>query len=154
MNKVGPIKVKLLDDKAVVPDRAHPTDTGLDVTAISVKKRIDSITFLLGTGIAIKPPKGYYVDMVPRSSISKKGVTIANSFGIIDDTYRGELMVPIKLDNPMVNYQELIGQPLCQLILRKLYTPEVEVVDDLDSTERGEGGFGSTDEKKKNDSKD
>lgn len=147
------IKVKILDDDAVVPIRAHDTDTGLDVTAISIKKRIDNLTFLLGTGISIKPPEGFYTDLVPRSSISKRGIMIANSFGVIDDTYRGELMIPIKLDNPMINYSEFIGEPLCQLILRKLYIPKVEIVDSLDSTERGAGGFGHTDNKVKNDNK-
>lgn len=149
------IEVKVLEgfeDKAVIPERAHPTDTGLDVTPIRYVKRIDSITHMLGTGISIKPPKGYYVDLVPRSSISKRGYTIANSFGIIDDTYRGELMIPIKLDSPMTNYIHDLGKPLCQIVLRKLYLPEVEVVDELDYTERGEGGFGHTDKKVKNDS--
>ena len=89
------------------------------------------------------------MDMVPRSSIIKRGIMLANSIGIIDDTYRGEVMIPIKLDNPMNEYMDLIQQrlPIVQLILRKLYTPEVEVVDDLDSTDRGTGGFGHTDSK-------
>jgi|APSaa5957512576_1039674.scaffolds.fasta_scaffold09172_4 dUTP pyrophosphatase len=135
------------ESNAILPTRAHPTDTGLDITPIRHVKRIDSLTHLLGTGISIKPPKGYYVDMVPRSSISKAGVTLANSVGIIDDTYRGELMIPIKLDNPMVNFMDLLNKPLCQLVMRKLYTPEVELVDELDETVRGTGGFGSTDGK-------
>lgn len=141
--------VKVLDENAVIPTRAHKTDSGLDLTPIRYAKRIDSITHLLGTGIAIKPPKGYYVDMVPRSSIIKRGIMLANSIGIIDDTYRGEVMIPIKLDNSMNEYMDLIQQrlPIVQLILRKLYTPEVEVVDDLDSTDRGTGGFGHTDSK-------
>lgn len=143
------IKIKKLDEHAVIPHRAHPTDTGLDVTPISLVKRIDSVTFLLGTGIAVKPPEGYYIDLVPRSSISKKKVMIANAFGVIDDTYRGELMIPIKLDEIMVDYMELLGKPLCQMIVRKLHLPEIEVVDELDSTERGEGGFGHSDEKRK-----
>ena len=114
------IKVKLLDDEAVAPVRAHPTDTGLDVTAIRYAKRVDSLTHMFGTGISVKPPKGYYIDMAPRSSITKRGIMIPNSFGVIDDTYRGELMIPIKLDSPMTNFMDIVGQPICQLILRKL----------------------------------
>jgi len=150
MKKVDPIKVKILDGNAIIPSRAHDNDTGIDVTPNRLAKRVDAKTFLLGTGIAVKPPKGYYIDFVPRSSITKKQVMMANSFGVIDIDYRGELLIAIKLDDSMVNYMELIGSPLCQIVLRPLIIADIEIVEDLDATVRGEGGFGSTD----NDSKD
>jgi len=138
------IKVKKLFEDAVIPTRGHHDDTGLDVTPIRIVKQIDSRTLLLGTGIAVKPPEGYYIDLAPRSSVSKKQVMIANSFGVIDMQYRGELMIPIKLDDIMVRCEELLGEPLVQIILRKLHLPEVRVVEELDNTQRGDKGFGST----------
>lgn len=148
-----PLSVKLLDvDAAVIPFRAHASDTGLDITPIAVRKQLRADTWLLGTGIAVKPPLGFYIDMVGRSSISKTDVTLANSVGIIDEQYRGELMMAVTVkagvDLTTFDPQSLItGKPLGQLILRPLIVSEVLIVDELDETERGEGGFGHTDTK-------
>lgn len=89
------------------------------------------------TGISIKPPEGYYTEIVPRSSIVKHNTMLANGIGIIDPTYRGTLK--ICLTNPVE-----CPFSLCQLILKPM-PPDIQItkVSNLDATYR-HGGFGST----------
>lgn len=131
---------------AVVPKRAHATDIGYDLTAINIYKKISDTTVLLETGLAVKPPDGYYIEIVPRSSLSKTGYMLSNSVGIIDPSYRGTLKIALtKVDK--------VADPITfpfnrfQLILRKAEYFELQEVENLDDTERGDGGFGSTDNK-------
>jgi dUTP pyrophosphatase len=138
------LQVKKLDPGAYEPTRGHPTDTGLDITPIGIAKKIDTATFLLHTGLAIKPPEGFYIDMVPRSSMSKKKFMLANSIGIIDESYRGEMMIPVRRFDWLDDVEDLLHKPLVQLILRRLYIPKVVMVEELDKTVRGSKGFGST----------
>lgn len=95
-NKALTTKVKLLDEKAVLPQRAHESDTGYDLTFIGVSK-IVSDTIYFKTGISVCPPTGYYFEVVPRSSISGLPLMMANSVGIIDEHYRGEVLIPVKI---------------------------------------------------------
>lgn len=169
-------KIKLLDEKAEVPSRAHETDTGYDLKFIGVSKIIGDVIFFR-TGVSVAPPPGYYFDIVPRSSISKLPLELANSVAIIDESYRGEILVPIRITHPHMGQEEthssfpqgivkmfgtrpssmdavskqiLMHQPkLCQMILRKREDVAFQVVDDLDQTEREAGGFGSTEQQTK-----
>ena len=77
------IKYEIEDKRAVIPTKAHTTDIGYDLTAIDVYKKISNKITLFETGIAVSPPTGYYIEIVPRSSISKTGYMLANSIGII-----------------------------------------------------------------------
>lgn len=147
-----------LDDGAIIPTRAHPTDTGYDLHVISctivngatIAPYYDNHELLarFETGVHIKPPSGYYFDVVPRSSFSKLGFTFANSVGIIDDTYRGsiQLMVrgPFDLLAPYTYDEKKFPLKWFQLVLRKREDCVMTLVDSLDTTERGNGGFGST----------
>lgn len=165
--------IKLIDDRAEIPRRAHDSDTGYDLKMIDIHK-ITGDTIFFKTGIAIQPPRGYYFEIVPRSSISKLPLMLSNSIGVIDEHYTGEVIVPIKLMHSRLG--ENIGNQtfpagittmfdkkvpslydaaklildkkptLCQLILRKREDTLFNVVDFLDETVRGDGGFGSTDE--------
>lgn len=135
--------VKKIRDDAVLPSRALSGDAGMDLTLLSVEKVIDEYTVMYDTGIAIRPPAGFYVEIVPRSSIVKSGFTLANSVGIIDAGYRNSLKVVLKSDKPNQILSPLPNK-LCQLIIRKLYEVEVVEVHQLDETDRGLGGFGST----------
>lgn len=127
------------------PTRAHATDAGLDLYVpegqTCLVRRGAVYTINLGVRVAI--PDGYYGQLTLRSSAGLKGLTIPHGVGIIDSGYRGDLKVAIAaLAGPVL----VAGRDrLCQLIIRKLPTVEVDsgVVDD--NTSRGTGGFGSTD---------
>ena len=131
----------------VPPKLAHDTDTGYDVTLIkkikTIKKTSCGILSLYDSGIIVIPPDGYYFDMVPRSSFSKTGYILANSFGVIDSSYRGHLMaVLLKYD---LNAEDLKLPCRCmQLILRPLIHFKPVEIFDIDETDRNSNGFGST----------
>ena len=89
------VKVKKLHPKAVIPTYAKHGDAGLDLTAVSVSvDKFGNATY--GTGLAFEIPEGYVGLIFPRSSISKQGLTLANSVGVIDSGYRGEVMFKFK----------------------------------------------------------
>lgn len=168
-------QVKILDEKAQIPTRAHDSDTGYDLKFIGIHKIVGDVIFFK-TGISVAPPEGFYFDIVPRSSISKLPLELANSVGIIDEHYRGEIMVAIRITHSLMGQEQtnisfpqglvkifgvrpptmnavaqqiLIHKPvLCQMILRKREDTDFVVVEELDETTRGNGGFGSTDEPK------
>ena len=130
---------------AVTPTRAHPSDVGLDLVAITKHKAIDPNIILYDTGINVVSPPGYYVEIVPRSSISKTGWMLANSVGTIDPSYTGNLYIALVRVVP--------GSPeltvpfcKCQMILRKIEKFELKEIEseDIPVTVRGDGGFGST----------
>jgi dUTP pyrophosphatase len=128
---------------AVTPTKAYPSDVGYDLTAIDVFKKLSQQTTLYETGLIVTPPEGYYVEILPRSSISKTGYVISNSVGIIDPSYTGSLKIAVtKVDDSFPD----LTLPFCkfQLVLRKLYEAELVEVGSVRETERGDGGFGST----------
>lgn len=98
--------------------------------------------YKIDTGIAIQPPEGYYFDVVPRSSIYKKGLILANSIGIIDQSYRGTIKAMF-LKTPNCE-APVVGERLLQLIPRENLLVEFEEVSELDNSERGDKGFGSS----------
>ena len=142
------IKFIKTDSRAVTPSNAHPTDVGYDLMAIDVFKKISAKTTLYETGIAISPPPGYYIEIVPRSSISKCGYMLSNSVGTIDPSYRGSLKIALtKVDDSLPDLVPPFTK--CQIILKKAEYTVFKEVETLEETQRGDGGFGSTDSKKK-----
>ena len=135
--------IQLKNSSAVIPSRAHKTDIGYDLTAIRNHKVWQVGLFLYDTGIAVAPPQGFYLEILPRSSLSKTGYMLANSVGTIDPDYRGNLFIALNKVNPSAPDLKL---PFCkcQLVLRHAISADVKVVENLDSTERGSGSFGST----------
>ena len=133
----------LNDHRAVPPSKAHQSDSGFDLTLIDIKKQNNKITFY-NTYVAVEPPHGYYFDLVPRSSISKTGYMLANNVGIIDQSYRGNVIVAlVKVDDSCPDLQ--LPCKMVQLILRPWYfVKAINVNQELSTTQRGEGGFGST----------
>lgn len=133
--------------KAVIPERVHSTDVGLDITAIGIdeERSNEHITYLR-TGLVVEPPTGYYFELHVRSSFHKTGWTLANNVGIIDPEYRGEILLAIvKLYSEAVHPE--LPMRVGQLITRKQHNnfKVVEVsLEALSQTERGTGGFGST----------
>ncbi|KAG2424904.1 hypothetical protein HXX76_014062 [Chlamydomonas incerta] len=127
---------------AVIPSKGHPTDSGFDLTLISKLSQKGHVC-MYETGISLAPPPGFYMDLVPRSSIVKSGYMLANSVGVIDASYRGTIKVPLIKVDPDAPDLELPVR-LVQLIPRRVHEMEVVVQIDLTETERGDGGFGST----------
>lgn len=133
---------ELCDERATAPKKAYASDSGYDLSLIDVHKKINDITFYK-TGVKVSPPNGYYFDLVARSSITKTGYILVNSVGIIDQSYRGEILVALKkIDNSFPDIT--LPCKLVQLIPRQWIHFEPIQCDNIDSTERGEGGFGST----------
>lgn len=90
------IKIKKLNDKAVIPTYAHSTDAGLDLTATSIKHDFGKDVFIYGTGLAVEIPEGYVGLLFPRSSNRNTEAYMTNHVGVIDAGYRGEVMVCYK----------------------------------------------------------
>ena len=140
------VQIKLTLDDAVIPFKTCPSDVGYDLTLVRKVKDVRPNVILYDTGLQIKPPEGYYTEIVPRSSIIKTGWVLANSVGIIDRDYRGNLMVAVARVDPQAPEFELPHRGF-QLILRKQETALFQVLkgdEDWEATVRGDGGFGST----------
>jgi dUTP pyrophosphatase len=137
------VKIKRLHKDAVIPSYSRQGDAGMDLVATS-KFYDDFDNVCYGTGLAIEIPEGHVGLLFPRSSISKTDLTLRNSVGIIDSSYRGEIV--LKFNNILMsscepyNVKERIGQ----LIIMPYPTIEFEEVEELSTTERGAQGFGST----------
>jgi dUTP pyrophosphatase len=134
------IKVKLLTPTAKLPTRNNPTDAGLDLYA-------DEDVLIWGyekirTGVAISIPEGYVARIAPRSGLAVK-FGIDTLAGVIDSSYRGEVLVVLSTSTGEPFSVER-GDKIAQLLIQpvELWTPEL--VDELDETERGEKGFGSS----------
>jgi len=140
------LKIIKTHESAVIPSRAHPQDVGFDLTAIRKHKVLPSGVIMYDTGISLSPPEGYYIEILPRSSLVKTGWMLANSVGTIDPNYTGNLYIALIKVNP--NSEE-IQLPFCkcQLVLRQKLNPKIMEVQTLENTDRGQGGFGSTGER-------
>lgn len=140
------VKIKKLNENAVIPQYAHPgVDMGMDITATSVEFDYKNQCFVYHTGLAFEVPEGYGMLIFPRSSNRKTEAYLANHVGILDSSYRGELMLMYKnrdADNHVQPYN--IGDRIGQIVIIPYPQIEFEEVDELSKTERGEGGFGST----------
>lgn len=139
------LKVYRKDPKAILPSKKHDDDVGYDLTIISKVKNFGEKTTLYDTGIVVEPPPGYYIEVVPRSSLSKSGYMLSNSMGIIDPPYRDSIRVPVTRVDSSIPELTLPFTGF-QLIVRQHVHVEIEEVkeDELTETERGTGGFGST----------
>ena len=130
--------------EGVPPTKTRVSDSGYDLTLIGDREEDQGRPVrYYRTGIRVSPFHGWYFDLVPRSSISKTGYMLANSVGVIDRSYRGEVLVALRKVDPDAPALEFPCR-LVQLIPRPIIHVEFEEVDDLEDTSRGEGGFGST----------
>lgn len=135
------------DERAVVPAKAPPSDIGYDLTVIDVFKQISESITLFETGIRVSPPEGYYLEILPRSSMSKTGYMLTNSVGTIDPDYT-EKILKIALTKVAKELPDIkLPFTRSQLVLRKAEYAEMVQAESLDKTTRGEGGFGSSDKK-------
>jgi dUTP pyrophosphatase len=152
------LKFARVNPNAVIPTKGTPHASGWDLTAISVHKRFfipisgedekseRAEIIMYDTGIKVRPPDGKYTVITPRSSIIKTGYLLANNIGIIDEDYRGHLYIAVVKLDPRTPDFKLPFKKFQLLLLNKENAEAVEVDEsELDETERGSGGFGSTD---------
>jgi len=138
------VKIKKLNPNAIIPSYAKAGDAGMDLVATSIKFDGTQITY--GTGLAIEIPEGFVGLVFPRSSIRKTDLSLSNSVGVIDSGYRGEIQATFNQKSLSKDGQILygVGDRICQLMI--IPHPHVDFIEvqELNNTERGEGGFGST----------
>ena len=150
------VRIKKLNENAIIPSYAKDGDAGMDVIATSIISDTPTqITY--GLGIALEIPYGFVGLVFPRSSIRKTGLQLSNSVGVIDSGYRGELQATFnKLFGGEAMYDEMkvkeiqpndfykVGDRVAQIMIIPFPPIEFEQVTQLSETERGDGGFGST----------
>lgn len=138
------INIKKLVPHAVTPEYAKSGDAGLDLTAIDFYKNHDYKYVEYGTGLSIEIPEGYVGLIFPRSSISKTPHSLANSVGVIDSGYRGEIKLRMRYEEDYEDMEYGFGDKIGQLVIIPYPKIQLTEVDQLSTTERGEKGFGST----------
>ncbi len=136
------LKFKRLDPRAVLPTRGTPLSAGLDLFCIE-KVRIEAHSRALAhTGLSVAIPEGFYGRLAPRSGLAANhGIDLLA--GVVDADYRGEIIC--LLYNTATEIAELpAGSKVCQLIIEQIVTPEAVWAEELEETQRGAAGFGST----------
>ena len=139
-----------LERSELEPTRANPTDAGLDLRAKQDYTLPLSQRVLVDTGVQVKIPQGYVGLLVPRSSLSKQGIEMVNSIGIIDSDYRGNILAALMFKGNAPEMSATINalDRIVQLVIVPCALPQplVRYVDDetWQDTSRGTGGFGST----------
>lgn len=143
------LDVKLLRDGAKLPTKATADSAGYDIYAcidgdVTIRP---GETMLIPAGISIAPSSSDVAILIyARSSLaSKHGITLANSVGVIDADYRGEIKIPL-INLGQAPYTICASQRIAQLIVTPIIHPQINIVDELPKTARGKGGFGSTGE--------
>ena len=142
------VKIKKLAEEAVLPFYATEGSAGMDVTTTFVEYKRDGDFWICHTGLSFQIPEGYVMLIFPRSSIRKTNFYLANSVGVLDSDYTGELLFIFKERGlskvPPVVGPYKAGERVGQVII--IPHPKIEFleVNELDKTERGDGGFGST----------
>ncbi len=139
------LRVRRLDERALLPTRAYAHDAGLDLYALEPAQLGPGERAAVRTGIAVEIPDGQAGLVLPRSGLAERhGIALVNAPGLIDSGYRGELRVLLLNTDPSAPFGVAAGDRIAQLVLVKIETPEVAVVQELASSERAAGGFGSS----------
>lgn len=138
------VKFRKINPSAILPSYAHPGDAGMDLCSVEELVIPSGGRAMVRTGLSMMLPSGYEAQVRPRSGLAlKRGVTVLNSPGTIDEGYRGEICVIL------ANFGEEpfaigTGDRIAQMVIAPCTRAEILEVDALDDTERGVGGFGST----------
>ena len=137
------VKVKKLNNNAIVPSYSKIGDAGMDLTITSIIENTSfSVTY--GFGIAMEIPKHFVGLVFPRSSVRNQDLILSNCVGVIDSGYRGELQATFKKTNGLDSIKYKVGERGAQIIILPYPTIYMTEVPELSDTERGTGGFGST----------
>lgn len=137
------VRVKKLSENAKIPSYSKDGDAGLDLTVTKIiSETKKDITY--GYDLAFEIPKGYVGLLFPRSSVKNKDLLLTNCVGVIDSGFRGEIQTTFKKtdDGECVIYS--VGDRACQMIIIPYPKVNIIVSDELNYSERGDGGFGST----------
>ncbi|MBQ7412211.1 MAG: dUTP diphosphatase [Clostridia bacterium] len=140
------VKLKKLNENAIIPTYGSPFSAGADLYAcidedITIKA---GETAFIGTGLAMELESGYVALVYARSGLAcKKGLAPANKVGVIDSDYRGEIKVALH-NHSSEERTVSVGERIAQMVVTPYIKCDFEEAQELDSTERGEGGFGST----------
>ena len=140
------ISVQRLHPDAVLPNFAHEGDAGCDLVAVETHTLpARGGRALIGTGFAIAIPEGHGGFVLPRSGLAAKhGVTCVNAPGLIDSGYRGEVKIALVNLDPKIDYEVAKGDRIAQLVVLAIPRVSFHAVDELPSSSRGSGGFGSS----------
>lgn len=137
------LKFKQLNPKAQLPKFAYEGDAGYDLVATSEQTNLQNRYIEYGTGLAVEIPAGYVGVLAPRSSVRTKDLALANSIGVIDQNFRGEIMVTFKPTHfPAKKYE--VGERIAQLLILPVKQEETCFVEELSTTERADKGHGSS----------
>lgn len=139
------LRVRRLDNRAQLPTRAYPGDAGLDLHALEDGVVRPGERASVRTGIAVEVPEGQAGLVLPRSGLAaRQGIAIVNAPGLIDSGYRGEIRVLLLNTDREAPFAFSSGERIAQLVLVRVEAPDVIEVDELATSERGAGGFGSS----------
>lgn len=138
------VKFRRIDPAAMLPSYAHPGDAGMDIRSIEDLVIDPGARKLVRTGLVMMLPPGYEAQVRPRSGLAlKNGVTVLNTPGTIDEGYRGEVGV-VLANFGSEPFRVEKGSKIAQIVVAPCTRAKIEETVEIDSTERGEGGFGST----------
>ena len=139
------VPFRALVPHAVLPRRAREGDGGLDLSAAEDAEIKPGERAMVRTGLAVAIPEGYAGFVQPRSGLaSQHGITIVNTPGLVDSGYRGELRVILHNTDGQASFVVEPGMRIAQLVVVAIPESELREVDELPSSERGTGGFGSS----------
>jgi dUTP pyrophosphatase len=137
-----PVKIKKMKENAIIPEYAHTGDAAMDLFSAEDCVVASGERKLIMTGIAMALPEGYFASIRDKSGLAyKKGITTLG--GVIEYTYRGEYGV-VMLNTGDEDFGIKVGDKIAQVVIQPVATAEVESVEELDETDRGDGAWGST----------
>lgn len=138
------IKIQKINESAIIPEYAHEDDAGMDVYSTKNYMLLPNHRILVGTGLKIEIPKGYEMQIRPKSGLAlRNGITLLNTPGTVDASYTGETGV-ILINHSSKPYKIEKGQKIAQIVFSKVERVKFSEADQIKTTKRGEGGFGST----------
>ena len=138
------LKFKRIHPDAVLPAYAHPSDAGMHIRSVADMTVPARGRALVPTGLVVLLPPLYEAQVRPRSGLAlKHGITVLNTPGTIDSGYRGEIGV-ILFNSSDVDFQVKKGDRVAQVVIAPVTQPVIEEAQEIDETDRGAGGFGST----------
>jgi dUTP pyrophosphatase len=139
------LRVRRLDERALLPTRAHPGDAGLDLHALEGATLEPGGRAAIPTGIAVEIPPGYAGLVLPRSGLAlRHGIALVNAPGLIDSGYRGEVRVLLLNTDRATPFAIAAGDRIAQLVVVRSELVSAVEAQELSASARGAGGFGSS----------